>query len=738
MEDVKPEGWRQLLQPHGAAGKNSTRLLRRSSSWRRPGERGYYEGPAAQVNEPPRGARPLSCIEGGRMDKWLQTLERLQSRRPQNQIPQFADRTVSMPVLPNEMAGSNALCPDVSSLCRRNQTPGVCPSVCESSSSSLESVHIKAAPAAERAQFCALAPVRFGWLPIQRHMILNNFSDNHHDNSRCQKLKSPITPVLLSTPAKLNWPTPNDRETARPEPVGFRYWRTPEKTPSVLHQASRSVSSEGGRNGPQAWNPKAEMDTCHAGPHPVLRNPTCRRGSAPESFSSSISSITITSRKVMHTNSRPLSPATNDLADGRRKALVVKVTEQRTKSTSSLHIASTSGSDREEMDHGVVLRRKATIVKMTEQRERFSPVQYRHSYTEGLHNESKVNPSPLNQPLTISLEPGGNQWSSQHRSSLSLYLSNPNDSSTAGESDTKTYKPPRRPLSCDASLFNRTELGNNAVTHPAFHNKSSPVPQKTNIDLVSSSSSEARRRWASGGEDRSARKEWDREEPISGIRPLTLLKAADNLADLSADAVLALNAAAVIANIKLQAQQRRTTSHTATAVCLTEDRGQNEHGELKEEAAGADGKNKTCPADQCVDFVPLESQNDLSETALVPLSLSEALAIRRPDFIQRSQARLRALERRSQERQNSYSSPQTPESGESLVKSKDKSITGRSLQLRSKRSYNQLPEVRKRREEEKRKKEEEKRKLASRTNRLRAELFKKKLLEQILQRGGNH
>ncbi len=189
MEDVKPKGWRQLLQPHGAAGKNSTSLLRRSSSWRRPGERGYYEGPAAQVNEPPRGARPLSCIEGGRMDKWLQTLERLQSRRPQNQIPQFADKTVSMPVLPNEMAGRNPLCPDVSSLRRRNQTPGFCPSVCESSSSSLESVHIKAALAAERAQFCALAPVRFGWLPIQRHVILNDVSDNHHDNSRCRVRK---------------------------------------------------------------------------------------------------------------------------------------------------------------------------------------------------------------------------------------------------------------------------------------------------------------------------------------------------------------------------------------------------------------------------------------------------------------------------------------------------------------------------------------------------------------------
>ncbi|RXN38937.1 centrosomal C10orf90 -like protein [Labeo rohita] len=190
MEDVKPEGWRQLLQPRGAAGKNSTSLLRRSSSWRRPGERGYYEGPAAQVNEPPRRARPLSCIEGGRMDKWLQTLERLQSRQLQNQIPPFADRAVSMPFLQNEMAESNLLCPDVSSFRRKDQTPSVCPSVCESFSSSLESVHIKAAPAAERAEFCALAPVRFGWLPIQRRVILTDISDKSHDKSRCQVRKN--------------------------------------------------------------------------------------------------------------------------------------------------------------------------------------------------------------------------------------------------------------------------------------------------------------------------------------------------------------------------------------------------------------------------------------------------------------------------------------------------------------------------------------------------------------------
>lgn len=57
---------------------------------------------------------------------------------------------------------------------------------------------------------------------------------------------------------------------------------------------------------------------------------------------------------------------------------------------------------------------------------------------------------------------------------------------------------------------------------------------------------------------------------------------------------------------------------SSLTVCLTED----EHRELKEEAAGADAKNKTCPVDQCVDFVPFVSQKDLSETALAPLSLS--------------------------------------------------------------------------------------------------------------------
>lgn len=711
MAEVKPEGWRRLLQPHDAAGKNSMSFLRRSSSWRRPGERGYYESPAAQVNEPPRGARPQSCIEGGRMDKWLQTLERLQSRRLQKQVPEFSDWTVSMPALPNEMMGSNPLCLDRSSLRRRNQTPSVCSSVCESTLSSMESVHIKPVPSAEKANFCALAPVRFGWLPIQRHVILTDVPNNRQDNSRCQqKLKSPITPVLLSSPAKHNRPRPIDGEPKRAEPAGFRYWRTAEKTTPVHQQTSGSVSSEGGPNRPQAWNPKdSKVDMGQSHPANTLpKQPIHRRGSAPESFSSSISSITITSKKVTHTSSPP-NAVTNALNVDRKKPLVVKVTEQPIKTTNQPAV-----SNQELNDHGVVLRRKATIVKMTEQREELSRgnPKYRHSYTEGLKNpainQPKVNTSPVNQALTVSVEPGGNQW----RSSLSLHLASPNT--------TAKNNPRQRPLSCDASLFNHTELTFNAVADPALNNMSSAFAHKTNIDCVSSSIGEARSRSASSRENGRLKTEGFRES-VSEVRaPLTLLKVPEN-SDVSADAVLALNAAAVIANIKLQVQQRRKPS--------AEDRGNNEHREPKEEVSDNDRKKKTPPAASCVQFVPFETGNVAPEG----LSLSEALALRRPGFIQRSQARVRAVECRSEERQKA----EILQDRESLLKYKDRSIMGKGPQMRSKRNYNQLPEVKKRREEEKRKKEEEKRKLVSRTNRLRAELFKKKLLEQILQRGGN-
>ncbi|XP_058508005.1 uncharacterized protein LOC131474254 [Solea solea] len=128
------------------------------------------------------------------------------------------------------------------------------------------------------------------------------------------------------------------------------------------------------------------------------------------------------------------------------------------------------------------------------------------------------------------------------------------------------------------------------------------------------------------------------------------------------------------------------------------------------------------------------------------LSLREALELFRPDFISRSQGRVRRLEQRARTRrvlqgsnpdllQGLREDPGKPRRNcttphplsDNLFKPRERSISGREMQLRSRRIYNKLPEVTK-------KKEEEKKKTESQTNRLRAEVFKKKLLDQILQR----
>ncbi|XP_054654753.1 (E2-independent) E3 ubiquitin-conjugating enzyme FATS-like isoform X2 [Dunckerocampus dactyliophorus] len=124
------------------------------------------------------------------------------------------------------------------------------------------------------------------------------------------------------------------------------------------------------------------------------------------------------------------------------------------------------------------------------------------------------------------------------------------------------------------------------------------------------------------------------------------------------------------------------------------------------------------------------------------LSLKEALELFRPDFISRSQGRVRRMEQRARRRRRralqvpglgtGRGTPRknctTPDPlSDNLFKPRDRSISGREMQRRSRRMYNRLPEV------EKKKQEEEKR-AVSQANRLRADLFKKRLLEQILQR----
>ncbi|XP_032169413.1 (E2-independent) E3 ubiquitin-conjugating enzyme FATS isoform X6 [Mustela erminea] len=127
------------------------------------------------------------------------------------------------------------------------------------------------------------------------------------------------------------------------------------------------------------------------------------------------------------------------------------------------------------------------------------------------------------------------------------------------------------------------------------------------------------------------------------------------------------------------------------------------------------------------------------------LTLQEALEVRRPQFISRSQERLKKLEhmvqQRKAQRKESLGQKQSlfpvrankkqftvphPLS-DNLFKPKERYISEKEMHMRSKRIYNNLPEVKK-------KKEEQKKRVILQSNRLRAEVFKKQLLDQLLQR----
>ncbi|XP_058909827.1 disintegrin and metalloproteinase domain-containing protein 12 isoform X2 [Kogia breviceps] len=139
---------------------------------------------------------------------------------------------------------------------------------------------------------------------------------------------------------------------------------------------------------------------------------------------------------------------------------------------------------------------------------------------------------------------------------------------------------------------------------------------------------------------------------------------------------------------------------------------------------------------------------DCSQSQPVPassLTLQEALEVRKPQFISRSQERLKKLEhmvqQRKAQRKESLGQKQSllpvrankkqftvphPLS-DNLFKPKERYISEKEMHMRSKRIYNNLPEVRK-------KKEEQKKRVILQSNRLRAEVFKKQLLDQLLQR----
>ncbi|XP_045147315.1 (E2-independent) E3 ubiquitin-conjugating enzyme FATS [Echinops telfairi] len=142
---------------------------------------------------------------------------------------------------------------------------------------------------------------------------------------------------------------------------------------------------------------------------------------------------------------------------------------------------------------------------------------------------------------------------------------------------------------------------------------------------------------------------------------------------------------------------------------------------------------------------PLEDCPVPQRTPTSNLTLQEALEVRKPQFISRSQERVKQLELRMQQRKVQHGEAPGPKQSlrptrankkqftvphplsDNLFKPKERCISEEEMYMRSKRIYNNLPEVKK-------KKEEQKKRVTLQSNRLRAEVFKKQLLDQLLQR----
>ncbi|NWV61657.1 CJ090 protein, partial [Malurus elegans] len=132
-----------------------------------------------------------------------------------------------------------------------------------------------------------------------------------------------------------------------------------------------------------------------------------------------------------------------------------------------------------------------------------------------------------------------------------------------------------------------------------------------------------------------------------------------------------------------------------------------------------------------------------------PCFPQEALELHNPGFICRSQKRLRRLELKVQLRRarQSQAAPGTPARklsctsipgrrkqftvpdplSDNLFKPKERVIPEKEMHMRSKRIYDNLPEVKK-------KQEEKQKRIIIQSNRLRVEMFKKQLLDQLLHR----
>ncbi|XP_015231375.1 PREDICTED: centrosomal protein C10orf90 homolog isoform X1 [Cyprinodon variegatus] len=431
------------------------------------------------------------------------------------------------------------------------------------------------------------------------------------------------------------------------------------------------------------------------------------------------SSITISSKKVSRSASLPgsrsmksLSPSPPDQQsmdpDSRqvrvqRKATIVKVTEQRVVSNGSPSTGRPGTPPSGNALDTVVRRRKATIIKVTEHKETYSTdkirnPEHRHSYTEGLYKNnstlnSKVPPYLLNSSpsaVTTPNTPNAKKNETLHRSTLNFFLSNPPAIASpplepapgaAGQRSRRL----QRPMSSYGSLIVHSDQSKESDEQSSYWRQSSRPSQETSPNhmhfnhLPISSGKSVKEAGQPMAADTLTpnRDEIDSTPSADGRRraspSLTLIKAPDPDSHQSQEEVLALNAAAIIANIKLQRQlsQKKKTPRGSERGSPASPQG----NAVMDEGKYINGNKGEARYHRQphAEFIPLGPNLERSAECA---SLQRALKRFRPEFISRSQERVQALERKVQERRERSGAGRLELRGDQLRQLRANSSTG--------------------------------------------------------------
>ncbi|CAL9699336.1 unnamed protein product [Knipowitschia caucasica] len=759
-------------------------------TWRRSTDESYWDNfpLGASTPSPDRGSRPQSAVEGGQLDGWLKHLQRIQKTQIQVHVGQFGlqDKAArakgSVPSSWGSSSGGTSLCG--SSLGSQESLQNSAPSPPERRES-WEKARISQPPKKEQSRVSFLTPVKIGWLPIRKKVtMVGEQGRGSHPSTQQVKLKPPITPTVMNTTSSSAKSPEGEEQRSQGKANGGLRTAWKNQDPAINKQGpERHFPAVTGGDGPVSWqslkrgwrlnrvlalpgsspNSKTSTETSvdppasktftqpcdiHQDKQELVhrktlpdqdreivpyKTPLYRTSRAQPIKASHIqttaktktlipenkagfSSITIASRKVCRSSSLPPSPSrpSTESMDSnprqimvQRKATIVKVTEQRV-TTGTIRNVGQNQEASQNVDT-VVRRRKATIIKVTEHRESFGPsntprnTQYRHSYTEGLYNENRFSSQPnhaMTDSTPIDTKP-------IHRSTLSLVVT-PTPAilpPPAKPESEKAYVPkrPQRPSSCYGNVLE------NSVG--VEEKKLQPLVRTLSLDSTQRNGLRSLDVMPANGGILELSKNGNRE---TAVPTLKLIKSPDP--DQTPEDVLALNAAAIIANIKLQRKlsKKKTpsgksengSSPSPQDHCAVEDPAQD---------SAEDGNSETKA--RTAAFVPLSSDIQRSTPNM---SLQEALLRSRPDLISRSKRRTEDLQRRVQQRR--WTNSQSAQTGN----------TGKRnhlLKTRRQQPTSKWPTELQRRQEEEARREE------NLSNRQRADLFKKKLLDQVLQRG---